>query len=227
MKRIGIVALAVASLLAVLVGTGTEAHASERADRTYRVTVTNTTDGQYFTPANFAAHGRDRIFGYGRTASEGIQAVAENGAVPVLDAEFAAAGYDNAVIGDAPIQHGQSATFEVTTNERRFSLVTMLICTNDGFGGVNSRRLPARMGEVTNDVIRSYDAGTEINTERNADIVPAPFCAGDGEGTGETNPDLAENGRIRGHRGIQGNGDLGDNFDFGRFVGNVTIERIG
>jgi len=225
MKRAGAIALALASILVVLT-TASEAGAS-RGERTYRVTVTNTTDGQYFTPVNFASHGRERLFGYGREASPGIQAVAENGGVPVLAQEWTDAGLDNGVIGDAPIQHGQSATFEFTTSDRRFSLVTMLICTNDGFGGVNSRRLPARMGEVTTDVIRSYDAGTEINTELHDDIVPAPFCGGDGAGTGESNPELAEDGRIRGHRGIQGVGDLGDNFDFGRFVGKVTIERIG
>lgn len=227
MKRLATIVAILATFAAVLATSATGAGASERADRTYRVTITNTTDGQYFTPANFVTHGRDRLFGYGQEASRGIQAVAENGEVPILAAEWTDAGLTNGVIGDAPIQHGQSATFEITTNDRRFSLVTMLICTNDGFGGVNSRRLPARMGETTTDVIRSYDAGTEINTEQNADIVPAPFCEGNGAGTGVTNPDLAEDGRIRGHRGIQGVGTLGDNFDFGRFVGEVTIERIG
>ena len=127
---------------------------------------------------------------------------------------------------DAPIQHGQSATFEITTDERRFSVVTMVICTNDGFGGVNSKILPNKVGKTTRAFVRSYDAGTEINTELNADIVPAPFCEGNGAGTGMTNPELAENGVIRAHRGIQGVGDLGDNFDFGRVVGEVTVERI-
>lgn len=151
-KRLGIIALALASLTVLLTTTST---ADARAERTYRITFENTTDGQYFTPINFVAHGRDRIFGYGREATPGIQAVAENGLPPVLAAEWTDAGLDNTVIGGGPIIHGASVSGEFTTSERRYSVVSMIICTNDGFGGVNSRRLPARMGETVSDVVRS------------------------------------------------------------------------
>ncbi|MEM9035507.1 MAG: spondin domain-containing protein [Actinomycetota bacterium] len=228
MKRLGIVAIAVASLAALLSATGAAASTghSGRPDATYRVTVTNTTDGQYLTPPNFAAHEPGvRIFRRGQQASPGVQAVAENGGVPVLAQELTDAGIDNGVVGSAPIPPGESATFEITTNERRFSVVSMIICTNDGFGGVNSVALPGDDGDVRTVGLRSYDAGTEINTEARGDIVPAPFC-GEGEGSGETDPALAENGTISRHRGIQGVGDFGPEFDFGRFVGEVTIERL-
>lgn len=226
-KRLTAIAVALFTLATVLATTSASAGASERADRTYRVTITNDTRAQYFTPGNLAAHGRERLFGYGREASPGIQAVAENGGVPVLQQEWADRGLDSFVIGSAPIAPGESATFEISTNERRFSVVTMLICTNDGFGGVNNRRLPARVGQTTRDVIRSYDAGTEINTELDADFVPAPFCGDPEVGSGESNPALAENGVIRRHRGIKGVGDVPQKYDFGRFVGDVVIERIG
>lgn len=225
MKRLGIVAIAVASLAALLAATGT-AGAHTRPEATYRVTVTNTTDGQYFTPPNFAAHDLDvRVFRRGREASPGVQAVAENGAVPVLAQELTDAGIANVVGGDAPIPPGESVTFEITTNERRFSLVTMLICTNDGFGGVNNLAFPGDDGDVRTTSISAYDAGTEINTEIRGDLVPAPFC-GEGDGATETDPDLAENSTISRHRGIRGVGDLGDEFDFSRTVGEVSIERL-
>ena len=228
LSRLGTVALTIATLAGVLAVAGGSADASgDQEDRTYRITVNNITDGQYFTPVNVAGHDGNRLFQNNREASSGIQAVAENGDVDALVQEWTAAGLDNVVVGDAPIQHGQSATAVFSTKESRYSLVSMIICTNDGFGGVNSRRLPNRIGQTTTDQILSYDAGTEINTELNADIVPAPFCEGNGIGTGESDPALAENGRIRGHRGIRGVGDLGDNFDFSRRVGTVTIERIG
>lgn len=228
LKRLMLIATVLATVAALFAVNSTTAGASQRSDRTYRVTITNDTEAQYFTPANLATHGRERLFGWGREASPGIQAVAENGQVPVLQQEWADRGLDSFVIGNAPIPPGESATFEITTNDRRYSVVTMIICTNDGFGGVNSRRLPARMGETVTDVIRSADAGTEINTQLDADFVPAPFCGDPSVGTGMSNPDLAENGVIRGHRGIiRGVGDIPQMYDFGRFVGEVEIERIG
>lgn len=75
--------------------------------------------------------------------------------------------------------------------------------------------------------IRAFDAGTEINTQLDADFVDVPFCGQPGVGTFETNPDLAENGVIRPHRGIRRNvGDIPQMYDFSRTVGEVSITRI-
>jgi hypothetical protein len=67
-----------------------------------------------------------------------------------------------------------SVTLTVTASEgaKFLSLASMLICTNDGFTGVDSLRLPRDVGDAV--VVRSagYDAGTEQNTEDCADIVP-------------------------------------------------------
>jgi hypothetical protein len=67
-----------------------------------------------------------------------------------------------------------SVTLTVTASEgaKFLSLASMLICTNDGFTGVDSLRLPRDVGDAV--VVRSagYDAGTEQNTEDFADIVP-------------------------------------------------------
>ena len=88
----------------------------------------------------------------------------------------------------------------------------MLICTNDGFSGIDSLRLLKKIGESVTVHTAGYDAGTEINTEDFADLVP-PCQAligvmSDDPGTGMTNPALAETDVIRHHPGIQGGEDL-------------------
>ena len=234
-KQLGLSVLA-GSLLALSVAAplsaGTSAQSSAPAEATYSVTIKNSTTGQWLTPPNFAAHDRSvRVFRSGARASAGVQAVAENGEVGVLAAELNAA-VDNAGKGVsgvgamAPIPPGESATFMVTTDEQRLSVVSMIICTNDGFTGIDSLRLPGQMGATRTVGLRGYDAGTEVNTELRADIVPAPFC-GEGEGSGVSDPMLAENGRIRNHSGITGVGDLPSSFDWGNPVAQLTISRVG
>ena len=80
----------------------------------------------------------------------------------------------------------------------------------------------------------AYDAGTEINTEDAADLVPpcqslGGATADPGEsGTGMSNPALAENGVIRHHPGIQGLDDLDPvHHGWGEYVAKVTVRRIG
>ena len=88
----------------------------------------------------------------------------------------------------------------------------MLICTNDGFTGVNAIKLPRRVGRSVVATGIGYDAGSEINTEDFADIVPP--CQGligvssDDPGTGESNPELAEGSVVGPHIGIEGGNDL-------------------
>ncbi len=198
---------------------------------TYTITVENMTGGQYLTPPNVAIHERSvDVFSRGSAASPAVQAVAENGGVPVLAGALKAAIDDaglgaSTVGGDGPIAPGESATFQLTADGNRLSMVSMLICTNDGFAGIDSKRFNLKEGQTRSFRVRAYDAGTEINTERYTDLVPAPFCGGDGVGTGETNPELAENGVIRRHRTIRGVGDLGPEFDWKGPVATVTITR--
>ena len=201
--------LALAGLLAVLLPTvaATTAAGAEDIAPTYNITFVNNTDGQYFTPPNVALHSNDvSVFDLREPASPGVQAVAENGAVPVLAEELAgavdAAGFGVSGVlerdsseGQGPLAPGVSASGTFSTDERKFSLVSMIICTNDGFAGSRAKNLPSADGETIRYYLRGYDAGTEENTERRADLVPAPFC-GDGGGTEETNPSLAENGVV-------------------------------
>lgn len=129
-----------------------------------------------------------------------------------------------------------SVTLTVTagTGAKFLSFASMLICTNDGFTGVDSLRLPKDIGEQVALMTNGYDAGTERNTENYADIVqPCQDLHGvDVEpGTGMSNPALAEGGVIHHHAGIQG--DVDDLTDLTREthgwsgpVAEVTVERV-
>jgi hypothetical protein len=198
--------------------------------RTFEVTVENLTGGQPLTPAVFATHARwQSIFESGHAASNGIQQLAENGGVPVLASELTAANGVGtvAVVGGAPILPGASATLDIVVSDHYgwASLAGMLICSNDGFGGVDTLRLPRWVGEETEVYGAAYDAGTELNTEAYADLVPP--CDGQGQ-TGMSNPALAENGVVHMHDGIIGGADLSPEIHgWDGAVIKVTVERTG
>jgi hypothetical protein len=86
----------------------------------------------------------------------------------------------------------------------------MLICSNDAFTGVNPQRLPSAVGHTRVYETNAYDARSEINTEKFADLV-SPCQALIGEsgspGTGMSNPALAESGVIAHHPGVTGTDD--------------------
>jgi hypothetical protein len=107
-----------------------------------------------------------------------------------------------------------------------------LICTNDGFTGVDGMKLPDKVGKTTTKMTDGYDAFTEINTEDYADIVPP--CQGligdtSGDpGTGVSNPALAEGGVITHHEGIQGGNDLDPEIHgWEDPVAEIEVERTG
>ncbi len=220
---------AAAGLVAVGGAVAPAAADNHGEDATYEVTVRNLTRGQYLTPLVWAGHDRSHeLFDFRGHATPGLQAMAENGDVPGFASEATAALGDNGDVGvggDAPWGPGESITFTVQTDEEWLSLAGMVICTNDGFGGADTRRLPTKVGQRRAWRLVGYDAGTEVNTEQRGDLVPAPFC-GDGDGATASNPALAEDGRIRFHKGITGIGDLDSSFDWRRVVGKVFIKRV-
>jgi len=224
--------LLVSSLMAVVGGAAdATGHSSgDPVEATYTVELENLTSGQYLTPPNWAAHDRSvDVFTPRRAASPGVEAVAERGGVPILAAELAAAvdarGLGISGVGaDAPIGPGGTTSFEITTSQDRLSIVSMIICTNDGFAGLDGRRLPSRDGQTWTYFLGDYDAGTELNTENRADIVPAPFCNGEG-GTGEDQPEIDQNGRISRHPTLRGVGDMPASFDWRGPVAKVTVTR--
>ncbi|MDH3705678.1 MAG: spondin domain-containing protein, partial [Acidimicrobiia bacterium] len=182
----------------------------------YEFVFHNETGGQPFTPGFVATHNRRfDLFERNQPASEAIQGVAENGNVPGLVAATEQARHVFSVdVGPGPIMPGDEQRVEVITarNIRRASSAAMLICSNDGFTGFDSIRLPSAVGDRVTVPLRAYDAGTEINTEDFDDLVPpcGPLTGVDsgGAGTDETNPALAQNSVIRPHSGIHGRADL-------------------
>jgi len=232
--------IAVAALGLALTILAPEAARSE-SGKTYKITITNLTAGQPLTPPILVTHtNKTGIFTVGEAASEGIQQIAENGNGTVL---LQALGEDievhEVVTGSVPLVpannpantgFGSSETFTITAHGRAryLSFASMLICTNDGFTGLDSVRLPRH--KITA-YTAGYDARTEANTEDFADIVPP--CQGligvssDDPGTGMSNPLLAEDGIVIPHAGINGGIDLvPEVHNWSDPVAKIEIERV-
>jgi hypothetical protein len=199
---------------------------------TYRVTIRNLTSGQPLSPPVVATHrGDDELFEVGEPASVGVREIAENGNnAPIL--AFLEANpfgtisdFDSSSVplfpedtpgGSEPpnppdFPDEVSLTLTADKHARQLSVVTMLVCTNDGFTGVNGLRLPKKVGQSVTVRTNGYDAHTEVNDEDLAHIVPP--CQLIGVSSGEpgmdvSNPALAEGGVIAHHEGIKGGSDL-------------------
>jgi hypothetical protein len=217
--------------------------------RTYRVTVTNLTSGQPFTPPAVALHRPSvELFSVGEPANEAVKEVAENGNLgPLLDlAEssgdvrgagvFAVDGEPTPLVpeadpGDTGLPYFGAVEVSADASATHLSLVAMLIATNDGFVGLDTVALPEAVNESTTRYAASYDAGTEENTETFSDMVPPAQALIRGEvtveGTDQSDPDLATDGVITPHPGIAGDADLSlDPYDWTDPAAVVHVERI-
>ncbi len=206
------------------------------ATHRYEVTISNLTTGQPLSPAVAVTHTRDfQLFSNGQAASAGIQAIAENGDPGVSAAELQGqAGVFQVVTTSAPvgrvggIPFPSTLRFEISAaaNANYFSLATMLICTNDGFGGVNAIRLP-HGSTTTMAYAAAYDAGTEANDEASASIVPPCFGIGPvalpGGGGGSR---TAESDVVRMHPGIMSIGALTAAHAWNGPVASISIRRL-
>lgn len=232
---------AAAALMPVLGVTASHAAPSLRV---YDVTITNLTSGQPLTPPVVATHRRPvDVFEVGEAASFEVKEIAENGNVePLADAlavdkHVFESNVFPSLPGPGPILHnGGTLNLQITASPPAMylSFVSMLICTNDGFTGLDAQRLPKKVGDSVTVYPDAYDAGTEINTEDFADIVPP--CQGlvgvmsDDTGTGASDPALAEGGVITHHLGILGGVDLLPEVQLGQHgwtdpVAEVVITR--
>jgi Spondin_N len=213
------------------VGLLTFAPSAMAQDREYEVTITidDEISGQPLTPPVVATHRHQHaVFDVGQPASVGVREIAENGnSAPLLafleaDPFNEFAGFAESTMGPlvppgvpGDVEFAQSVTLKnVVADGRanRLSWVSMLICTNDGFTGVDGLKLPDKIGKSTTESTNSYDAFTERNTEDYANMVPP--CQGlildtpVEPGTGVSDPALAEGGVITHHGGIVGGADL-------------------
>ncbi|ELY30455.1 hypothetical protein GL213_05365 [Halogeometricum borinquense] len=114
--------------------------------RRYRVTVTNLTDYQPFTPPAVAVHRSDvELFSVGEMANEAVQQVAENGNLgPFSELVDSTDAIRGSAVGSGPLvprtDPGETdlpyfAELHVSADAsaRYLSFISMLIATNDGF----------------------------------------------------------------------------------------------
>lgn len=208
-------------LAATVLGAAALAATSAQA-RDVEVTVTNLTNGIYFTPLLVAAHDEhSRLFEAGKPASHHLRMMAEGGNITGLAADVAAA---NGTVVSNPanglLAPGTSATAMLDLHGRHtthLSVVAMLLPTNDGFVGLNAVEIPRRHGVYTY-YVNGYDAGTEGNNEiingGGAVGVPGiPRDPGGFGGTGATGAAMIDiNKTVHIHRGNIGDMDPAGGF---------------
>ena len=217
--RRGTVLFAIVTLAAMGFSAGMTAVADE-----YRVTVTNLTRGQQFTPILVVSHTAGvKLFELGDPASMELEILAEGGATGPLESLLL--GMSRQVldtdVGGGLLDPGDSKTMTVDTTGRanRVSVASMLIPTNDAFFAVNGVRGPNGNQEM---VLFSpaYDAGSEVNDE-SCTTIPGPVCGGVGY-----DPAGGE-GPIFIHAGIHGIGELETaDFDWRNPVARISIVRV-
>lgn len=200
----------VAATIAASFGTVSAAFAAD-----YQVTVTNITNGIYFTPVIAAAHDPSaRMFELATEASPQLQAIAEGGDISGMSALLESIGASVGA-GDGLLAPGASVTLNLTDAAAGsvLSLSSMLLPTNDGFVGIDSASLPTGGDSVTL-FARSYDAGTEANDELVGSGAPGeagfpapPPVVASGTGTGGTGVNALVEGLVHIHRGVLGDLD--------------------
>ena len=207
----------------------------ERHVRAYDVTITNLTGGQPFSPGVLLTHTRRAsLFHVESPSSEGLRLIAEDGnEAPAIAELTGRPGVLQVVDVNAPIGRvggplPTSRTFRIRAagNANRLSLAVMLICTNDGFTGLDGVRLPRGFRQWTF-YAAGYDAGTEANDERSASIVDPCFAIGPTPGAADGNARTATDGVVTHHPGIQGGADLVPAAHGWRNpVARITIKRV-
>jgi len=241
-KKTGILVMsAIVAMLAIVSINGIpESNAAK--SQMYEVTITNLTPGQPLTPPLLVTHSKDAgFFTPGQMASVEFQQLAENGNVkPLVEMLQGKTGVGDIVQGIIPLvpandpgktglNYSETFTISAEGNMRYLSFASMLVCTNDGFAGIDSVKLPFYKQKTV--YALAYDARTEMNTEDFADIVPpcqdATGIFSDAEGTGTSNPSISEDGIIIPHPGIMGEKDLQRNVHaWGNPVVKIDIVRM-
>ncbi len=206
--------------------TGTLSFADQERDekkKTYKVTITNLTRDQVFSPPIVINHDRDfSLFTPGEAASDELAALAERGDTgPLADLIYGIYPFE---VAGGPIPPGGSESVIVKVGKRDrlklISVAAMLVTTNDAFFAVRDKWFSGkgRSGfEAT-----AYDAGSEENTEACVDI-PGPPC-----GPTNNNPTAGAEGYVHVHAGIHGTGSEVNaaDHDWNNPVAKVTIQRI-
>lgn len=194
------------------------------------ITVTNLTQGLYFTPILTSAHASDNhIFMAGTTATAELQAMAEGGDISGLVSILSNA---DANTSENPagglLAPSMSTTYTLTNDSANthLSMTAMILPSNDGFVGLDGWEIPAEAGTYTI-MLNAYDAGTEANNELvngggAVGVLGIPAAPGGDSGTnGMGVTDTESNTMIHIHRGSLGD----DVMDGGKSDLNNSIHR--
>lgn len=197
------------------------------------VTFRNTSESQPMTPPVVALHNAPdaangiRFFEVGQPAIEQVVQIAEDGVfaplLEVANGQISAGTVSAAAAAFAdpenpgPLLPGASATvnLDLEAPDQVMSVVTMVVCTNDGFTGIDSRPLSADATETFFAPI--YDAGSESN------ILTLDYWVGPC-GT-EANIGDDENGAITAHPGQSGSENPDFDFEAGTEFLEITVTR--
>jgi hypothetical protein len=228
--------IAVAALLVAAVAPAFATPADQGGVRTYRVSMTNMSAGQLLSPPLLASHSvNTAVFAAGEPATEAVRTVAETGGnAQLAEALRGDPEVFQVVAADMPIHRvggpGPS-TLEATIASQgpadRLSIVMMLGCTNDGITGIDSLRLSRDFAPVTY-WVGGFDAGTEENTQRWADMPdgcnalgPVAIAADGANGHPATS-----NGVVKMHPGITATGDLTQAHAWADPVLKIVVQRV-
>ncbi len=181
------------------------------------VTVTNLTQGMYYTPLLVSAHpASTSLYALGQPATSALQMMAEGGDISGLSAMLTTANANNIENpAGGLLAPTMSTTAMLTTTEGNdyLSLVAMILPTNDGFVGLNSWKIPTEVGTYTF-TLNAYDAGTEANDEvitggGAPGVAGIPAAPGGDGGTGGSGVAMTEtNTNVHIHPGNLGDDDL-------------------
>ncbi len=213
------------------------AGANDGAARIYDITITNLTSGQPFSPGVAAIHTKEQsVWRLGQDASEGIRLIAEDGANSLAVASLtgqpgfadvqAVSTPTGCVNCPGPFATSQTIRVSAKADANRLSLAIMLICTNDGFTGLDAVKLPGGFKPETF-YAAGYDAGTEVNDELSTHIVDPCFAIGPTSRSPDGNLRTPESGVITLHPGITGVGDLVPAVHgWTNPVAQITVQRV-
>eukprot|EP00752_Nemacystus_decipiens_P012941 g11454.t1 len=195
----------------------------------FKVRVRNLTYQQPFSPPLIVAHTNDvALFKEGFPASDAIKLMAEDGdntaLLELAETEEVAPYICGAVVADGPVFPGETWRGTMTVDDDchnpQYSVVSMLIHTNDAFVGIDSEDLNVYGSSKA--FPPAFDAGTETNNELCSHI-PGPACPMDSGNL----PDGPGEGFIHIHRGFHGVGeDLSEaGYDWRNPVAEIFIAR--
>lgn len=198
------------------------------------VTLTNTSESQPMTPPVVILHGAPgtengiQWFNVGQPAIGEVIQIAENGEfqplLQVAEGQVNTVSAVSAAFSDpdapGPLLPGASATvtLDVESPDQVMTIIAMVVCTNDGFTGVDSRPLSDEASETFTAPI--YDAGSETNVLTLDYWVPP--CSPDMESPNITDD---EGGAITLHPGQSGSEIAAFDFAEGSEFLQVTVTR--